>query len=206
MKVITFCICIILLGCSPAKKRILPFYNTAEFTPQFITKAPDDYHKIPPFQLTTQTGQAFTEKGMNNKISVVNFFFTTCPGICPRMAVNMKLLQDTFKNNPYIQLLSHSAMPEKDSVPVLARYAIEHHVNNNTWRLLTGKKSDLYTLGRKYYFIEENLGKNLDSTDFLHTENFVLVDKDRHLRGIYNGLKLASIQALIADIRTLEDE
>ncbi len=196
----------IMLGCNHAEKRILPYYRTAEFTPEFIQKAPGNYHKIPPFLLLSQTGKAFTEKDMNNKISVVNFFFTTCPGICPRMAINMKALQDTFKNDPAIQLLSHSAMPEKDVVSVLARYAVEHHVNSNQWRLLTGKKSDLYTLGRKYYFIEENLGKNLDSTDFLHTENFVLVDKNRHLRGIYNGLKLSSIQELIADIRTLELE
>lgn len=200
-----------LASCNPQTKkqpatRTLPYYNTSDFTPQFVDTVPDRFHRIRPFSLTAHTGQLFTEKNMNGKICVANFFFTSCPGICPRMTTNMKILQDSMLNDTNIQLISHTVMPVKDDLPTLQAFAISRGVNAEKWVLLTGSKSEIYDLGRRFYFVEENLGEKRDTTLFLHTENFVLTDKNRHIRGIYNGLSLSSIQNLIADIRELERE
>jgi protein SCO1 len=184
----------------------LPYYNSPDFTPHFLNEVPNDFHKIKHFSLLAHTGNSFREKDMKGKITVVNFFFTTCPGICPRMGLNMKMVQETFINDNKIQLLSFSVTPEKDSVPVLAAYAKEKNVKVKKWLLLTGNKKDIYTLGRNYFFVDEDLGQRKDTSEFLHTENFILVDKQLHLRGIYNGLKVSSIQDLIRDIHVLENE
>ena len=194
------------VGCETSQERKLPYYNTSDFTPHFETQVSNDFHKIPPFQLTSHTGSVFTEKNMERKICVADFFFSTCPGICPRMTRNMKVLQDTFLNDTNIQLISHSVTPETDDVARLQAFAQFHKVNANKWLLLTGDKNEIYTLGRQYYFVEEDLGEKRDTSVFLHTENFVLTDKHRHIRGIYNGLSLPAIQNLIEDIRTLEKE
>lgn len=204
---IVFFTCVLFfVSCKESANRTLPYYNDASFTPQFLEKVPDGFHKIKPFTLTTHTNKSFTEKDMDGKISVVNFFFTSCPGICPRMAINMKTLQDSFLTDNRVQLLSHSVMPETDDVPTLVKYAAAKKVDSNRWLLLTGNKSEIYTLGRKFYFVEEDLGEKRDTSEFLHTENFVLVDQQRHIRGIYNGLNIASVGELIKDIRELKKE
>ena len=136
----------------------------------------------------------------------MNFFFTSCPGICPKMAASMSDLQKEFLEDDHIQLLSHSVTPDYDSVPVLQRYATDEGVDFNRWKLLTGKRSEIYNLGRKYYFVEEDEGIMREEDYFLHTENFILIDKQRHIRGIYNGIDPNSIQSLIADIKVLEKE
>ena len=184
----------------------MPYYNTADFTPRFETSVPENFHRIRPFKLTAHTNVSFTEKQMDGKICVADFFFTSCPGICPRMTTNMKMLQDTFLNDNNILLLSHSVTPEEDDVATLKKFAKYKKVNPNKWLLLTGNKEEIYNLGRKFYFVEEDQGMDKDTSAFLHTENFVLIDKNRHIRGIYNGISLASIQHLIEDIRTLEKE
>ena len=184
----------------------LPFYNTSDFTPHFLNDVPDDYHHIRNFNVTAQTGKSVTEKAMNGKICVADFFFTTCPGICPRLTTNMKLLQDSFLTDDKVLLLSYSVTPDKDSVAVLKRYAGEHQVNDKRWLLLTGNKNEIYDLGRKYFFVEEDLGEKRDTSEFLHTENFVLVDGKRRIRGIYNGLNLSSVKNLVRDIKELEQE
>jgi protein SCO1 len=196
---------IVLFSCKE-KVRTLPYYNTSDFTPIFNLPKKTDFHTIKSFSLIDQQGKAFTEKNMADKICVVDFFFTTCPGICPKMTSNMFLLQEEFNSNNNILLLSHSVTPERDSVPVLAAYAADKKVNYNRWKLLTGNKKEIYDLGRKFYFVEEDLGEKRDSSIFLHTENFVLVDKNRRIRGIYNGLDKESIDVLIADIKVLEKE
>ncbi|GAB4022574.1 SCO family protein [Spirosoma koreense] len=174
--------------------------------PHFEKEVPDSFHHIRPFRLLAHTGQPFTEKDMDGKICIADFFFTTCPGICPRMTKNMNALQDTFLHDNRILILSHSVMPEKDTLGRLKAYAQSHQVDAQRWLLLTGDKDEIYNLGRKYYFVEEDLGEKRDPSVFLHTENFVLTDKKRHIRGIYNGLSSASLQNLIADIRELEKE
>ena len=197
---------VFLISCKEEAKRKLPYYDTPDFTPKWEMADSKTFHQIRPFTLTNQKNESFTEKDIDGKICVVDFFFTSCPGICPKLATSMSGLQTTFLNDNQILLLSHSVTPEKDSVPVLKKYAEENGVNFNLWKLLTGSRSDIYELGRKYYFVEEDLGVNSDSTVFLHTENFVLIDKDRHIRGIYNGLDPNSMQSLTNDIKELKKE
>ncbi|GAB4045021.1 SCO family protein [Spirosoma litoris] len=197
---------VLFTACEQPEERKLPYYNTSDFTPHFEKDVSDNFHRIRPFSLTAHTGQAFTEKDMDGKICVANFFFSTCPGICPRMTVNMKVLQDTFLVDKNIQLISHSVTPDKDSVARLQAFAKSKKVDATKWLLLTGNKEEIYNLGRKFYFVEEDLGEKRNSDIFLHTENFVLTDKKRRIRGIYNGLSLPAMQNLIADIRALEKE
>ena len=187
----------------------LPYYNEATFTTIWLqpnTKEVEKLHKIPSFNLINQEGQTVTEKLFNNKIYVADFFFTSCPGICPRMTANMNLIQETFKNDDEVLLISHSVTPETDSVSVLKDYAETHGVMSGKWHLVTGSQKEIYDLGRKSYFVEEDLGLEKSENEFLHTENFVLVDKNKHIRGIYNGLNKTSIKQLIADIKTLKKE
>lgn len=187
----------------------LPFYDSAEFTPRWLTQdssALENFHQIPAFQFTNQSGEIVSEKTVEGKIYIVDFFFTTCPGICPKMATNMRVVQKAFQDDAEVLLLSHSVTPETDSVPVLQRYAELNGCISNKWHLVTGNRKEIYDLGRNYYFVEENLGLNKKESDFLHTENFVLIDKHRRIRGIYNGLSKPSIQQLIADVKTLQKE
>ncbi len=187
----------------------LPFYNEATFTPIWVklnSNAPDDFHKIPPFNFVNQDGQIITEKTFKDKIYVADFFFTSCPGICPQMTKNMNLVQAAFKNDDEVLLLSHSVTPKLDSVSVLKNYANAHGVISGKWHLVTGKQQDIYDMGRKSYFVEEDLGIKKSLTEFLHTENFVLIDKNKHIRGIYNGLNKTSVNQLIKDIYLLKDD
>lgn len=187
----------------------LPFYNEATFTPQWIS--PNDpslnsFHKISSFALTNQNGETVTEKTFEGKIYVADFFFTMCPGICPRMTANMSILQEEFLDDAEVLLLSHSVTPERDSVPILKDYAERKGIAAHKWHLVTGKQQEIYELGRDDYFVEESLGLKKEIDEFLHTENFVLIDKSLHIRGIYNGLNKASVDQLIADIKTLKKE
>jgi protein SCO1/2 len=187
----------------------LPYYNEASFTPHWFSIDDDSlnqFHTIRDFGLWDQNGDSFSNKDLKGKIYVADFFFTSCPGICPKMTSNMGVLQDEFLNNKNIFLISHSVTPDKDSVDVLLNYAIDKGVNDTTWRLLTGDRDLIYDLGRNYYYVEEDLGIEKTNEDFLHTENFVLVDKEGHIRGIYNGLNKTAIAQLIADVYTLENE
>lgn len=187
----------------------LPFFNEATFTPHWISKENKTlkaFHKIPAFKFVNQNGESVTELTFENKIYVTDFFFTSCPGICPQMTKNMNLLQEAFKNDDDVLLLSHSVTPEKDSVSVLKNYAEAHGVISGKWHLVTGSQNEIYKLGRKSYFVEEDLGLEKESDEFLHSENFVLIDKDKHIRGIYNGLNKTSVAQLITDIKTLKKE
>lgn len=187
----------------------LPFYSEATFTPHWIS--PDDamldtFHRISPFNLVNQEGDLITEKDFDGKIYVVDFFFTICPGICPKLTTNMTELQDTFMDDEEVLLLSHSVTPDRDSVAVLKKYAEERGILSHKWHLVTGDQHEIYSLGRNDYFVEEDLGLQKEVDEFLHTENFVLIDKNRHIRGIYNGLNKTSVHQLIEDIYTLKEE
>lgn len=203
-----------LTGCqqptdSSAGSRVdeLPYYSEATFTPHWLEAGSDslnNFHQIAPFSLTNQDGETVTGQSLEGKIYVADFFFTFCPGICPKMTANMAVLQDEFMSDDDIMLLSHSVTPEHDSVPVLKTYAENQGVISGKWHLLTGTQKEIYHLGRKQYFVEEDLGLEQVEDAFLHTENFVLIDQNRHIRGIYNGLNKAAIQQLVNDIRTLQ--
>lgn len=202
------------MGCSENSEKEsrvahLPYYDDPTFTPHWISPSSDTlngFHAIPPFNLTNQEGRTITEADFDGKIYVADFFFTTCPGICPKMTENMTLVQDAFLEDDEVLILSHSVTPEYDSAEVLQEYAKAKGVINDKWHLVTGDRAQIYDLGRQFYFVEEDLGREKGPDDFLHTENFVLIDQHRHIRGIYNGLKKASVNQLIADIKTLEKE
>lgn len=187
----------------------LPYYNEESFTANWLTpgtKEEKEFHKIPDFSLTNQLGENITQKTFENKIYITDFFFTTCPGICPQMTGNMFKIQEEFKNDNEILLLSHSVMPKTDSIPLLKKYAKYNGVIDDKWHLVTGDKNEIYSLGRDHYFVENDLGEEKSIDDFLHTENFLLIDKEKHIRGIYNGLNRASIAQLIIDIKALKKE
>ena len=187
----------------------LPYYNDESFTPHWISpnsKEEKQFHKIPDFKLINQLGEIVSQKTFENKIYITDFFFASCPGICPQMTSSMYKLQEEFKNDSDILFLSHSVTPSIDSVSVLKQYAKMNGVIYNKWHLVTGDKKMIYDLGRNHYFVENDLGVPKDINDFLHSENFLLIDKNKHIRGIYNGLKIASMAQLIIDIHALKKE
>ena len=161
------------------------------------------YHKISDFSLTNQNGETVTEENYHNKIYVADFFFTTCPSICPIMTENMFYIQEKTVNKD-ILLVSYSVTPEIDSVAQLKKYAIEKGVDDSKWNLLTGEKKDIYELARKSYLVAKNNGDG-GKYDMIHTENFVLIDKEKRIRGFYDGTNKEEMDKLLNDIQILEN-
>lgn len=187
----------------------LPYYNTANFDPQFLSSVEAEKkinHTIANFSMTDQYNKTITQNDIEGKIHVANFFFTSCGSICPKMTNNLIAVQEFMKNEKDILLFSYSVTPWKDSVPVLKSFAKEYKITSPNWHLLTGKKEEIYELARKSYFAEENIGFSKDTTEFLHTEHILLVDKNKKIRGIYNATLELEIQQLIKDISTLKKE
>lgn len=192
-----------------SKVETLPVYEDAAFTPRWIDAAEldaADVHTIPEFEFTNQLGQTVSHETFDEKIYITDFFFTTCPGICLDMTVNMAKLQREFEHDDDVLFLSHTVTPDVDTPEVLARYAKKHGVRSGKWHLVTGDRARIYDLGRRHYFVEEDLGVDKPDDEFLHTENFLIIDGRRRIRGIYNGLKDASLAQLVADVRTLQRE
>ena len=163
------------------------------------------FHKIAPFSLTNQNGLTITEKDYMNKIYVADFFFTTCPSICPKMTENMGLIQENIKTDNQVLLLSFSVTPEIDSVQQLKRYAIEKGVIDSKWNLLTGDKKEIYELARKSYLAVKSNGDGGEH-DMIHTENFILVDPEKRIRGFYDGTDTNAMDELLSDIKVLQME
>ena len=163
------------------------------------------YHKIAPFSLINQNGKIITEKVYQNKIYVADFFFTTCPSICPKMTENMGLVQEALRDDNQIQLVSFSVTPKIDTVAQLKRYAIEKGVLDSKWNLLTGDKKLIYNLARKSFLAAKNDGDG-GPQDMIHTENFVLVDPDKRIRGFYDGTNTLAMKKLLLDIKILQKE
>jgi len=162
-------------------------------------------HRIPDFKFHNQEGRTITQDEFSNKIYVANFFFTTCPSICPTLMKHTKLIQDEFIDDDNILLISHTVYPEHDSVQVLNAFAELNGINSKKWHLVTGNKHDIYALSRKGYFaISYNPSRGKDA--FIHTENVILIDQERRIRGIYTGTRLHEINRLIEDIYTLKKE
>lgn len=188
-------------------KRVLPIYqpsmvNTELVDPdiQYIRK----YHSIPDFSLINQLGDTVTAQTFDQKIYIADFFFTSCLTICPIMTDHMAQIQSRILDMPDVLLLSHSVTPVRDSVPVLYQYAQEKGVHANKWHLVTGPKEEIYDLARKSYLVakEEN-GGNAGPFDLVHTENFVLVDKQKRIRGYYDGTDSESVEQLLEDLALL---
>ena len=186
-------------------KKTLPIYNPSMVNPELVDSTVQyisKYHSIANFSFTNQNGKTITQKDYEGKIYVADFFFTTCGSICPKMTTNLVEVQKAFINNPKVMLLSHTVFPEIDSVSVLKKYAIKNGVINSKWNLVTGDKKQIYAMARKSY-LAVKLGKPEELYDMVHTENFVLVDSKRRVRGFYDGTKKEDIERLIEDINFL---
>lgn len=176
-------------------------YELVDSSLQHIKK----YHKIAPFSLINQNGLNITDNDYSNKIYVADFFFTTCPSICPKMTANMGLIQEDIITDNQVLLLSFSVTPEIDSVAQLKRYAIEKGVVDSKWNLLTGDKKEIYELARKSYLAVKTSGDGGEH-DMIHTENFILVDPEQRIRGFYDGTDTTAMDELLSDIRVLQEE
>ena len=189
-------------------KEVLPVYQPAMVTPELVDESIQfvkKYHTIAPFSMTNQNGQTITEKDYENSIYVADFFFTTCPSICPIMTKNMYALQEKLADLPQVKLLSFSVRPQIDSVAQLKSYALKNKVDDTRWNLVTGSKKEIYTLARKSYLVVKDDGDG-GSYDMIHTENFVLVDKQKRIRGFYDGTQQEAMDAIYNDIKLLVTE
>jgi len=190
------------------KPKVLPVFNPSDINPKLVDESVQGVtklHRVGSFSLTNQEGKTITEKNYEGKIYVADFFFVTCPTICPKMTKQMERVVDKFKSNNDILFLSHTVMPEHDSVPVLKEYATKHKINSDKWNLVTGDKKQIYDLARKTYFAAITEGDG-GVDDFIHTENFVLIDKEKRIRGFYDGTSENDVDRLINDINTLLSE
>lgn len=186
----------------------LPIYNPADINPKLVDtslRGKNKNHKIGDFTLINQNGKTITNKDYEGKIYITDFFFTRCQTICLVMAYNMAELQEYYKNDDDIMFLSHSVTPTIDSIAVLRSYANKKGVIDHKWNVTTGDKKHIYNLARKNYFAVLDDG-NGDENDFIHTENFVLIDKERRIRGIYDGTEKKNMEKIIADITLLKEE
>ncbi|MBJ2123618.1 SCO family protein [Flavobacterium sp. IB48] len=189
-------------------KKTLPIYNPADVNPELVDSTvqyKSKYHTIADFSFINQNGDTITQKNYEGKIYVADFFFTTCGSICPKMTTNLEEVQKAVLNNPKVMLLSHTVFPEVDSVSVLKEYAIKHHVVDSKWNLVTGDKKEIYTMARKSY-LAVKLGRPDQLYDMVHTENFVLVDQKRRVRGFYDGTNKEDVKRLLEDIEFLSQE
>lgn len=191
-------------------KREIPILNPNEINPVLVDSTLQQKgigHTILPFELTNQDGEQVTEAIIENKIVVTDFFFTTCPSICPKMSNQLKRVQEHFKGSDQLIILSHTVWPEVDSVSILKDYAIQYDADPKMWQFLTGSKIHLYDLARKSYFVAPSLTDTNFShgseNDFVHTENIVLVDAQKRIRGYYDGTDASEMDELILDIEAL---
>lgn len=163
------------------------------------------YHTISNFELLNQNGDTITQEFYNGKIYIADFFFTTCQTICPIMTDHMLQIQEELKDDPEVLLLSHTVIPNADSVPQLKKYAVEKGINDEKWNLVTGDKKQIYNLARKSYLAAKSEGDG-GPFDMIHTENFVLVDKKNRIRGFYDGTNPDAIKDLLYDLSILKKE
>lgn len=186
----------------------MPIYQPAMVSEELVDSTiqyQKKYHKIADFSLLNQNGKTITQETYKDKIYVADFFFTTCQTICPIMTDHMYQIQKEILNDDDIMLLSHSVTPKIDSVAQLKKYAKEKGVIDLKWNLVTGDKKQIYELARKSYLAVKTDG-NGDEYDMIHTENFMLIDKKRQIRGFYDGTKQEEIDRLLDDIATLKEE
>lgn len=198
--VIVFCFTVISIISCESSSRKLPILGEREFI-----NGDSVYHTIPDFSFTNQDNQTITNKNYEGKIYVADFFFTTCPTICPIMKKQMLRVYEKFKENPKVGILSHSIDPRHDSVQVLKEYATRLGVNSKMWNFVTGEKTKIYEIGEKSYYV--TAGE--DSTaagGIIHSGAFILVDTKRRVRGVYDGTKETDVTKLLKDMDVLLNE
>lgn len=196
------------------KEKALPVINPIDLEaemvdPDVLMERKGYGHTIGDFSFFNQNGEKITQEEVKNKVFVAEYFFTTCGTICPKMNEQMKRVHSAYKSNNGVRILSFTVNPEVDTIAQMKRYADEHGAKDNKWHFLTGKKEDLYGLARKSFFVlkpaeAQNLGDA--GNDFIHTNNFVLVDRKRRIRGYYDGTSPTSVDSLITDIGRLLKE
>lgn len=186
--------------------KVLPIYQPAQVNVELVDSTiqhQKKYHTIADFKLINQNGDTITEAFYKDKIYVADFFFTTCQTICPIMTDHMYEIQKRTISDPNILLLSHTVTPEIDSVAQLKRYAKTKLVNASKWNLVTGDKKQIYDLARRSYLAVKTNGDG-GPYDMIHTENFMLIDKQRQIRGFYDGTDPQAIETLLEDIKILK--
>ena len=206
--IIVTALCIGISGCS-TKKDTLPFYNTADFTAEWIPVTDSRYatiHTIDSFSLYNQSGHIINRDSLKGHIYAANFFFTSCPGICPVMVNNLEKVAAAFTGNDRVKLISFSVMPEVDSVKRLQEYGRQHHIDPGQWWLLTGNTAQINQLGRLSYFSEKRAGLTKENSAFLHTESLLLIDAQSRIRGIYTATDSSQMNRVIEDIHILLEE
>lgn len=184
---------------------VLPVYRPFDLNPRLVDDSlmyKRGVHKIADFEFINQHGELVSNTDFENGIYVADFFFVTCPTICPLMTKNLSIVHEKFKEEDMFKILSHTVMPEVDSVPLLYDYAEKHHAEKGKWHFVTGDKKDIYKMARTSYFAVVTEGDG-DSHDFIHTENFILVDSQRRIRGFYDGTEATEIDRLIKDLEVL---
>lgn len=187
----------------------LPFYNPSELDRRLVAedlRGKGRNHRVLDFKLLSHLGDTLRSTDMEGKIYVADFFFTVCPDICKDMAVQKRRLQQVLKSEEDFAILSHSVTPEMDSLPVIQDYAEMQGAIEGKWYILTGDKPQIYNLARRSYFAIFDQGGNGDEADFIHTENFVLVDKQKRIRGYYDGTSAEDVDRLIKDYEILKGE
>ncbi len=187
----------------------LPYYDSEEFTPVWLDPSSSDidgFHAIPDFAFTNQDGNAVTSDTYENTIYVATFFFSTCPGICSPINERLTKVQHAFLDDDEVRILSHTITPDIDTVEVLQAYSSKRGIDSKTWDLVTADRDALYRIAKTGYFASEDLGDPQALRDFKHTESLLLIDKNRRIRGIYNGLSRNAIDNLIDDIHRLKKE
>jgi len=182
--------------------KILPYFGNKELA---SNEKDTLYHYVPDFSFLNQEGKIITQKNLDGGVYIADYFFCTCQSICPIMSNEMELLAEHFKDNTQVKFISYTVNPENDSVPVLADYAKAHHANPQKWFLVTGGKKELYKLAREGYYLNTDDGDG-GPNDFIHTQNFALVDKYKHIRGYYDGTNHKEMLNLIEDIEILLKE
>lgn len=186
---------------------VLKVYQPADVSAELVDSTlqyKKKYHTIADFSLTNQNGKTITQNDYKDKIYVADFFFTTCQTICPIMTDNMVKIQKELEGDTEVLLLSHTVTPEIDSVAQLKKYALEKGVNDAKWNLVTGDKKEIYDLARKSYLAAKDVP--FQENDLVHTENFVLIDKKKRIRGFYDGTNAEAIEKLLEDIQILKRE
>ena len=197
----------LVLSCNNWGREELPIYNPSDFNAELVDvslQSSNGNHTVSDFELINQNGKIVTQEDYRDRVYIVDFFFTRCPSICPLMTSNMIKIQNEFINNSDIMLLSLSVTPEIDSISVLRKYANDKGAIDSKWNITTGNKKHIYELARKSYFAVVEQGDG-GMQDFIHTPNFILVDKKRQIRGVYNGTEDEEIMRLFGDLKILID-
>ncbi|QCR21026.1 SCO family protein [Pontibacter sp. SGAir0037] len=170
----------------------------------FDEKGDTLFHQVPGFAFTSQQGERVTQQDLENKIYVTNFFFASCPDVCKKMSSQLSRVQEAFADNPSVNIVSLTVNPENDSPEVLAEYASMYGADPKKWIFLTGNREEIYTLAQQGFYLPVQQVEG--QQDFIHSEKFMLVDKNQHIRGQYDGTDPVEVDRLITEINVLLDE